>query len=62
MPPNTSATVFVPATAGDKVTEGGKPVADSPGVELLRVEGRTVVYRVHSGTYRFVSHQNAENR
>ncbi len=43
MPPNTTATVFVPATAGDKVTEGGKPAAVSPGVELLRIESRATV-------------------
>jgi alpha-L-rhamnosidase len=51
IPPNTSATVHVPSTQG--VSEGGRPVEEADGVELLRSgEGETVV-SVGSGRYEF---------
>jgi alpha-L-rhamnosidase len=51
IPSNTRATVRVPSTQG--VSEGGRPVEEADGVELLRSgEGETVV-AVGSGRYEF---------
>jgi alpha-L-rhamnosidase len=51
VPPNTAATVHVPSVEG--VSEGGRPVGEADGVELVRAgEGETVV-SVGSGRYEF---------
>ena len=55
IPVNTAAAVYVPAQSTDSVTEDGKPVIQAPGVEFLRSEDKTAVYRVGSGQYKFVS-------
>jgi alpha-L-rhamnosidase len=55
IPPNTSATVYVPAINGDGVTESGKPAAKAAGVKFLRMENGAAVYEVGSGSYRFCS-------
>ena len=55
IPPNTTATVYVPASAADPVTESGKPVALSSGVSLLRPEDGLTVLSVGSGKYQFES-------
>jgi hypothetical protein len=53
IPANTTATVYVPATAHDQVTESGKPVAKAEGVRYLRQEGSAQVFKVASGEYVF---------
>jgi alpha-L-rhamnosidase len=55
IPPNTTATIHVPAGAADQVTEGGKPVAPARGVSLLHSEDGVTVFRVGSGKYQFES-------
>ena len=55
IPPNTSATVAVPAGAGAKITEGGKPVETAPGVKFLRKDPKAMVYEVEAGNYQFRS-------
>ncbi|MDR3459659.1 MAG: family 78 glycoside hydrolase catalytic domain [Verrucomicrobiae bacterium] len=55
IPVNTVATVFVPTSNPDGVTESGRPAAHSPGVEWVRSEPGAVVYRVQSGDYLFNS-------
>ncbi len=55
IPANCTATVHVPTTGAEKVTEGGKPLGEARGVKLLRVENNCAVLAVKSGTYRFVS-------
>jgi alpha-L-rhamnosidase len=51
VPPNTTATVHVPSTEG--VSEGGKPVGEAGGVELLRAGEDETVVSVGSGRYEF---------
>jgi alpha-L-rhamnosidase len=53
IPPNTTATVYVPASGATAVTEGGKPLAEAKGVRFLRAESGAVVLAVESGEYRF---------
>ncbi len=55
IPPNTTATVFVPANDAAAVTESGNPAAKAPGVKLLRTESGAAVFAVESGRYRFES-------
>ncbi|NLS95718.1 MAG: family 78 glycoside hydrolase catalytic domain [Planctomycetaceae bacterium] len=55
IPPGTSATVWVPASAGADVKESGKPIGEAEGVRLVRREGDSTVLAVGSGAYRFES-------
>ncbi len=55
IPPNTTATVFVPAKDAACVTESGKPAAEAEGVKFLRMENNAAVYAVGSGSYQFQS-------
>lgn len=55
IPPNTTATVFVPAKDADSVTESSKPASEVTGVKFLRMENNVAVYAVGSGIYQFQS-------
>ena len=55
IPPNTTATVYVPARDAAKVTESGKSASKSPGVRFIRSENGAAVYEIGSGAYRFES-------
>ena len=55
VPPNTTATVYVPAKDAATVTEGNGPAADAKGVRFLRMDGGAAVYSLGSGTYAFRS-------
>jgi alpha-L-rhamnosidase len=53
IPPNTTATVYVPTKNVAVVTENGKPVSESPDVKFLGMEYGCAVFRVPSGRYQF---------
>ena len=55
VPPNTTATVYVPAPDPSSVRESDRPAAEAEGVEFLRVEDGCAVYAVQSGEYTFVA-------
>jgi alpha-L-rhamnosidase len=55
IPPNTTATVCLPAKDAESVMEGAQPVAKAPGVQRIAFESAHAVLQVHSGTYRFES-------
>jgi alpha-L-rhamnosidase len=55
VPPNTTATVCVPARSAADVTEGGRSVANSEDVKFLRQEGDQALFEVGAGTYKFAS-------
>jgi alpha-L-rhamnosidase len=55
IPPNTTATVYVPAASAECVTESGKPIVQARGVQLLRMEQGRAVVGVGSGNYTFQS-------
>lgn len=54
IPPNTTATVFVPAKDRESVTESGKRADESPGVKFLRMEDGAAVFSIGSGSYTFI--------
>jgi alpha-L-rhamnosidase len=55
VPPNTTATVYVPAKDQARVTEGAKPASEAHGVKYLRAEAGAAVYEIGSGSYAFES-------
>jgi hypothetical protein len=55
LPPNTSAAVWMPATAPGAVQEGGQALDEVEGVRVLRQEGDRIVLEVTSGQYQFSS-------
>jgi alpha-L-rhamnosidase len=55
VPPNVTATVYVPAKEAEAVTESSKPAGSSTGVKFIRMEGDAAVYAIGSGTYSFAS-------
>jgi hypothetical protein len=54
IPPNTTATVYLPVKAGAEVSESGKPL-ESTGVKILRDEADRKVLTIESGRYAFES-------
>ena len=57
VPPNTMATVYVPAQTVEAVRVDGQMDGSSPDVEFLRMEKDRAVFKVGSGRYEFVSKQ-----
>jgi len=55
IPPNTTATVYVPTRQPEAVTESARPVEQAIGVKYLRAEKDAAVYEVGSGSYVFES-------
>lgn len=55
VPPNTTATVYVPANQGSAVTESGKPANAAEGVKYPRSQAGAAIYELGSGNYRFES-------
>jgi alpha-L-rhamnosidase len=53
IPPNTTATVYVPSTRAAAVIEGGKPAGQAVSVRFSRSEPKSVVYEIGSGAYSF---------
>jgi alpha-L-rhamnosidase len=54
IPANTTATVFLPGSSSEKITESGKPLGSAEGVRVLRTEAGQVVLAVGSGNYKFM--------
>jgi hypothetical protein len=53
IPPNTTATLNLPVAKADTVAEGGKPLAESKGIDKVRTDSGRVVIEATSGTYQF---------
>jgi alpha-L-rhamnosidase len=53
VPPNTTATVHVPARDEASMIEGGKPARQAAGVSMMRMENGAAVLAIGSGEYRF---------
>jgi alpha-L-rhamnosidase len=52
VPVNTTATIYVP---GKNITENGLPTAEAKGVKFLRMEKNKAVFKVESGSYKFIT-------
>ncbi len=55
IPANTTATVFIPASKTEDITEGGKPLGQVKFIKPLRVNNGRVVLQVEAGKYHFKS-------
>ena len=55
IPPNTTATVYIPATNADDITESGKKLSSINEIKISSVENSYVVLNIGSGAYHFVS-------
>jgi hypothetical protein len=55
IPPGTTATLFLPSAAPEKVTESGRPAGRSSGVAVREPQSGKAVFELASGSYRFVS-------
>ncbi|HVV01989.1 MAG TPA: family 78 glycoside hydrolase catalytic domain [Verrucomicrobiae bacterium] len=55
IPPNTTATIFLPIGDVQKATESRHPLNQSRGLKMVRVRGNRVVLEAQSGTYHFRS-------
>lgn len=53
VPPNTTATVWIPANNADSITESAKPLTASKDITVLGKEGDYVKVSLGSGTYQF---------
>lgn len=53
IPPNTTATLFLPGEKPDAITESGRSLADAPGVKVLGVKDGAVSLALGSGSYSF---------
>jgi len=53
VPPNATATVYVPAGPDAEILEGDGPAEQASGVTALRREPQVAVYEVVAGSYRF---------
>jgi len=54
-PPNTTATVFIPAIKSTDVTVDGKPAKGTKNVNFLRMENGRSVFQIGAGSFRFTS-------
>ncbi|MGH9343111.1 MAG: family 78 glycoside hydrolase catalytic domain [Terriglobia bacterium] len=54
IPPNTTATVYLPASLEQDVMESGRPLAHNPGIKLVQPEKNTVKVEIGSGKYEFL--------
>jgi alpha-L-rhamnosidase len=53
IPPNATATAYIPAWPDSRILEAGAPAGGSPGVMFLRRTSDAEVYELASGSYRF---------
>jgi alpha-L-rhamnosidase len=53
VPPNTRATVHLPAGPGAEITEGGKPVSKAIGIRFVASDDSRAVFELGSGSYLF---------
>lgn len=61
IPPNTTATVYIPAKSEQSVTESGRPLTRASGIRFMRVEKNYVEVEIGSGKYKFASEQAPSN-
>jgi len=55
VPANTTATIYLPAHSADRITEAGRPLAESRSAKLLRMDGDRAILGVASGAFHFAS-------
>ncbi|MEI6420840.1 MAG: alpha-L-rhamnosidase C-terminal domain-containing protein, partial [Lentisphaerota bacterium] len=54
VPVGSTATVYVPTSNPEKVTENGQKIAGSKEIAFQKIENGNAIYKVGSGEYKFV--------
>ncbi|HTG55933.1 MAG TPA: alpha-L-rhamnosidase C-terminal domain-containing protein, partial [Niabella sp.] len=57
IPANTKATIYIPGTDVDKITENGAPLSSSKAIKVKGQEDGYIVVETGSGKYSFVVKQ-----
>jgi alpha-L-rhamnosidase len=60
VPPNTSATIYIPCEINASVRESGHPLDEAKGITRWERTGDTIIARVGSGHYRFHTEDEIE--
>jgi alpha-L-rhamnosidase len=55
IPPNTTATLFLPKADEKHVSEGGRPLTEAPGIERAQTDAGDLMLRLQPGSYEFQS-------
>ncbi len=55
IPPNTTATVYLPASNLENITENDKSIHESDDIELKKYEANLAILKINSGKYSFIS-------
>jgi alpha-L-rhamnosidase len=55
IPPNTTATIYIPAKDPSVVKEGSRPAAEVSGLRFVTQQADTAVFEAFPGRYRFHS-------
>ncbi len=55
IPANTSATIYIPATKAEAITEGGKSLSSISDIKVGEIENGYVIVNVGSGKYHFLT-------
>lgn len=53
IPPNTTATIYIPYSEASKITESGKPVTKAEGLKYKGMDKGSAVFEAGSGQYHF---------
>ena len=53
IPAGSTATAYIPAQKAENITENGKLLKQSDGIEIVKTEGDRVVVKIGSGKYQF---------
>ena len=62
VPSNSTATVYVPASRVEGVTESRRTANRDEGIKFLRMEAGAAVFEVQSGSYHFRSETDGSNK
>ncbi len=62
VPPNTTATLYLPTADEKAVTEGNQPLAQAKGIKSLTAQRGQLMLELQSGSYEFISSLSAPNR
>ncbi len=54
IPANTTATIHIPATNADEITESGKSIAGNTNVKFIKMDKGAAVFEISSGSYSFI--------
>lgn len=55
LPANTSARIYIPANAADRILENGKKISNIKDIHFIQMEGGRAVLEIGSGAYHFES-------